>query len=1059
MNKKKKVLIWFLCAALTVSNISMMSYASEITENPENVTELTEDLSDSILQEGGLLDSETTISQSTATFYTTKKSIPVNEINASLKNAFDSFATECDLSKFKITPNEFSAVYSEFLNTNPRYFYVYGGYRYYYSSSTGCIVKILISYNYNESTARKMLNEYDLAIDKALAGTTSTWSEMEKALYINDYLTRNCGYDLTYSNYDAYDVLVSKTAVCQGYALAYIALADKLGLDCEIVTSDSLNHAWNLVAVNDNLYHVDATWNDPINDRLGRSRHVYFMKSTSYFQSSEGGHLAKNDWVISGGWEKESASNTGYDKYFWNAIDVGFDYVDGDWYGFDGINEFAKYSCNGSEFVKISSIEKITDIWYAINQSGYWPGKYVGTGSYDGLVYFSTSHVICVWNPKTEKLYKVFELSPEQMLSGYIYSLNVDSEGNVYYLFSSSPNNSGTVYKADIEINMDEKEPLIECYVSQNGDDNNTGSPDKPVKTLRKALNLIEKHGTIYLCDDLTVEADASNDPIFIIDVPVTIQAMAGNQVTLYLQADGILLVSDAAFVNVDIVTDSHESPIIAANGHKLELMNDNQNVSLPLLQIYGGSFIDHETYEDGRGLGSEINLIQGNYGAVYAANVKGLKPDDESKLSIAVNINMRNSSMVNVVDGVREDNTVNLTLENTGACSFDVKKLDTLKIKGGTFVPSQNSVLGNDGINQPNIILEGAAGKEAILDLSDFVSPSKEIQFNDFEGTSDSILVLNKTHILKLHGVLDGTAIEFRLSGGVPWKNAEQPGYSGIMEYGKTYISGGTGTGSFVISHPHTSQPELRFIENSSAANGWTTIEDPKPVEIVYTITYYLNNGKNNSSNPLKYTNLTEAITLKDPTRTGYKFAGWYSDLQCSKKITTISKENTGNITLYAKWAANSYKISFDGNGSKNGSMSEISCEYGNSYALNENMFKKTGYVFNGWNTRPDGSGIAYKDRASVKNLTSADGKIIKLYAQWKSKNYEITYVLNGGKNSSSNPASYNSASTLRLQNPTKIGYAFKGWYSDSKYKNQVLSIKEGTTGNVTLYAKWVRK
>ena len=70
------------------------------------------------------------------------------------------------------------------------------------------------------------------------------------------------------------------------------------------------------------------------------------------------------------------------------------------------------------------------------------------------------------------------------------------------------------------------------------------------------------------------------------------------------------------------------------------------------------------------------------------------------------------------------------------------------------------------------------------------------------------------------------------------------------------------------------------------------------------YKITYQLNKGKNNKKNPSSYNITTKTIKLKNPTRKGYTFQGWYSDKKCTKKVTQIKKGRTGDITLYAKWA-----------------------------------------------------------------------------------------------------------------------------------------------------------
>ena len=220
------------------------------------------------------------------------------------------------------------------------------------------------------------------------------------------------------------------------------------------------------------------------------------------------------------------------------------------------------------------------------------------------------------------------------------------------------------------------------------------------------------------------------------------------------------------------------------------------------------------------------------------------------------------------------------------------------------------------------------------------------------------------------------------------------------------------------------------------------------------YTITYNLNGGANNSANPKYYTVKSDTITLKNPTKKGYIFAGWYNG---SKKVTVIEKGSTGNITLTAKWTANKYTVKFDGNGATSGSVKSVSATYNKSAVLTANAFKRTGYKFTGWNTKKDGKGTKYADKASVKNLTEKANGTVTLYAQWSKNTYNITYKLAGGKNASGNPKTYTvTSSTIKLKNPTRKGYKFVGWYSDSKFKNKVTKIAKGSTGNKTLYAKW---
>ncbi|MGN0466269.1 MAG: leucine-rich repeat protein [Lachnospiraceae bacterium] len=172
--------------------------------------------------------------------------------------------------------------------------------------------------------------------------------------------------------------------------------------------------------------------------------------------------------------------------------------------------------------------------------------------------------------------------------------------------------------------------------------------------------------------------------------------------------------------------------------------------------------------------------------------------------------------------------------------------------------------------------------------------------------------------------------------------------------------------------------------IKNLSSINGKTVTLYAKWEPIKYTITYQLNGGTNNKSNPSSYNIATSTITLKKPTRKGYTFDGWYTSSNYKTKVTKISKGSMGNKIFYAKWKVNTYKIVFDKNGGT-GSMATMSCNYNKSYALKANTFSKKGYTFKCWNAKADGTGNNYADKVTIKNLSSINGKTVTLYAQWE--------------------------------------------------------------------------
>lgn len=143
------------------------------------------------------------------------------------------------------------------------------------------------------------------------------------------------------------------------------------------------------------------------------------------------------------------------------------------------------------------------------------------------------------------------------------------------------------------------------------------------------------------------------------------------------------------------------------------------------------------------------------------------------------------------------------------------------------------------------------------------------------------------------------------------------------------------------------------------------------------------------------------------------------------------------------------SYTVSFDsGQGT---AVAAQKITLGEAVQVPKNPTRK-GYTFEGW----------YKDSSCKTAWDFASGRVtgnVTLYAKWTPVKYKITYYLNKGKNHKSNPAAYTITSkTISLKNPTRKGYLFKGWYSDSKFKKKVTRIAAGSTGNQKLYAKWTK-
>ena len=209
--------------------------------------------------------------------------------------------------------------------------------------------------------------------------------------------------------------------------------------------------------------------------------------------------------------------------------------------------------------------------------------------------------------------------------------------------------------------------------------------------------------------------------------------------------------------------------------------------------------------------------------------------------------------------------------------------------------------------------------------------------------------------------------------------------------------------------------------------------------------------------------------ITLKSAlfTRTGYIQTGWAIE-DSGTKVYDLGANYTSNasVTLYPVWVAIQYQVQYHANGGS-GSMNNSIHTYDASKNLTANAYINSGYKFTGWNTKADGTGIAYADKASVNNLSSVQDAIINLYAQWSQSVYTVKFDLNGGSYLSGNyndmtcerGVTYNLPSgTITYPNKVFLGWSTSSTATTATYTTTFSNL--GTVGStITLYAVWKAK
>lgn len=170
-------------------------------------------------------------------------------------------------------------------------------------------------------------------------------SDLEKAVYVHDWLVQNLAYDTEHvedgliDDHNARNALVDGPTVCEGYAKVYALALNHLDIPAVLVTSSTLNHAWNMVELDGQWYQVDCTWDDPTtanSDLLGRCLHENMLVTTDSLKSDHDHNAA--DFVAfdlhNRGLTNISllADNNQYDNAWWQSLAAPLFPEERDWY-------------------------------------------------------------------------------------------------------------------------------------------------------------------------------------------------------------------------------------------------------------------------------------------------------------------------------------------------------------------------------------------------------------------------------------------------------------------------------------------------------------------------------------------------------------------------------------------------------------------------------------------------------------------------------------------------------------------------------------------------------
>ncbi len=290
--------------------------------------------------------------------------------------------------------------------------------------------------------------------------------------------------------------------------------------------------------------------------------------------------------------------------------------------------------------------------------------------------------------------------------------------------------------------------------------------------------------------------------------------------------------------------------------------------------------------------------------------------------------------------------------------------------------------------------------------------------------------------------------------------------------------------------------------IKNLTVTNGETVTLYAKWIAGKYAINFNANSGSGTINGIEAETGDGKKVTLPNPadsesssiSKTGYTFKNWNTQADgtgtayvAGTEVNALSSTIGEVITLYAQWKANSYTVEFSTTGSRTnsreglgksisatGSMDSMTFTYDEEQTLSDySLTAPDGYYFANWNTNADGSGAAYSDKETVKNLTVENSGKVTLYPVFKPYQFTVTYDNNSGVpvtatstvvgRMTTQYTEYDSIDLVSVNTFHRDGYIMDGWTLNSDGSGDLLEVDTACVGQVSkngtpviLYAHW---
>lgn len=346
-----------------------------------------------------------------------------DEIRKGLDSCEPSINISADINK-----NDIYSIFRDIINTDKNYFYVKNHLGYTFVNDKVRSVKF--TYLIPKEELEEARTEFNKRFDEFTNSVDESMTDFQKCMAIHDKLVTECKYDneILPVSHTSYAALVEGKAVCQGYSMAYSQILNALGIESNVISSESMNHMWNMVKLNEKWYHVDVTYDDPLPDIKGRVLHGNFMCSSD--------KMNENGYTFEASEAPYTADSVIYDKAFWKTIDSNIVHKDTKMYfAQDGnIRSYDTVLKSGK------TLYTVDDVWEIYGTAAFYEGVFSGVELYENKLYFNSSDTVYSYDLETDD---IAEIKKTSVKKGNLYGLYI-MDGKLYGIIKTTPASSDT---------------------------------------------------------------------------------------------------------------------------------------------------------------------------------------------------------------------------------------------------------------------------------------------------------------------------------------------------------------------------------------------------------------------------------------------------------------------------------------------------------------------------------------------------------------------------------------------------------------------------------------